>query len=246
MRNTIHHTDCGLFIMDNIKVLKAQPMDLICIDPPYGINFEDNDWDLMDSFQNAISVTYWFHDILKPTGSVIIFSGWTNFDQVKQRMENYGFTLRNTIAYDRIKGRGASKNLVSTLELILWFTKDDAKEWTFNKLPSNTLKVTKGMGEKNGNPYRAMSNVWSDIPPLVPWSKERVKHPTQKSVALMERIIKVFSNEGDLVLDCFAGSGTTGVACKNLKRDYLLVEKEENYFQLIKQRLSPERYSYLI
>jgi site-specific DNA-methyltransferase (adenine-specific) len=237
MKNSIHLTDCNDFIVSNLETLKGT-IDLICIDPPYGINFADNDWDLMDSFQKSILVFNYFFDILKPTGSAIIFSGWSNFDQIKTRMEERGFVLRNTIAYDRIKGRGASKNLVSTLEMILWFTKDP-DQWTFNKLPSNTLKVTKGMGEKNGNPYRAMSNVWSDIPPLVPWSKERVKHPTQKSLALMERIIKVFSNEGDFVLDCFAGSGSTGVACQKLKRDYLLVEKEEEYFQIIQQRLTP-------
>ena len=63
------------------------------------------------------------------------------------------------------------------------------------------------------------------------------KHPTQKPVALFEYLIKTYTNEGDLVLDNCAGSGTTGVACKNLNRNYILIEKEPEYIEIIKERL---------
>ena len=62
-------------------------------------------------------------------------------------------------------------------------------------------------------------------------------HPTQKPVALFEYLIKTYTNEGDLVLDNCAGSGTTGIACKNLKRSYILIEKDENYCKIIQDRL---------
>jgi len=62
-------------------------------------------------------------------------------------------------------------------------------------------------------------------------------HPTQKPVALFEYLIKTYTNEGDLILDNCAGSGTTGVACKNLKRKFILIEKEEKYCEIIKERL---------
>jgi len=62
-------------------------------------------------------------------------------------------------------------------------------------------------------------------------------HPTQKPVALFEYLIKTYTNEGDLVLDNCAGSGTTGVACKNLNRNYILIEKEPEYIEIIKERL---------
>jgi len=62
-------------------------------------------------------------------------------------------------------------------------------------------------------------------------------HPTQKPVALFEYLIKTYTNEGDLVLDNCAGSGTTGVACKNLNRNYILIEKEAEYIDIIKKRL---------
>jgi len=64
-------------------------------------------------------------------------------------------------------------------------------------------------------------------------------HPTQKPVALFEYLIKTYTNEGDLVLDNCAGSGTTGVACKNLNRNYILIEKEQEYIDIINKRLTP-------
>ena len=63
-------------------------------------------------------------------------------------------------------------------------------------------------------------------------------HPTQKPVALCEYLIKTYTNEGDLVLDNCAGSGTTGVACKNLNRNYILIEKEQEYIDIINKRLN--------
>ena len=65
-----------------------------------------------------------------------------------------------------------------------------------------------------------------------------IKHPTQKPVALFEYLIKTYTNEGDLVLDNVAGSGTTGVACHNLKRNCILIEKESKYIAIIKNRLA--------
>lgn len=66
---------------------------------------------------------------------------------------------------------------------------------------------------------------------------ERGIHPTQKPVALMEYLIKTYTNEGDLVLDNCMGSGTTGVACKNLNRRFIGIEKDETYFNIAKNRI---------
>ena len=74
---------------------------------------------------------------------------------------------------------------------------------------------------------------------ILRFTKDKGKrfHPTQKPVALFEYLIKTYSNEGDLVLDNCAGSGTTGVACKNLKRNFILIEKDAGYCEIIKTRL---------
>ena len=94
------------------------------------------------------------------------------------------------------------------------------------------------MGKKNGEENRKLTNVWYDIPPLVPWSKERVKHPTQKPVTLMERCVKLWSNKNDTILDFTMGSGSTGVACQNLNRNFIGIELDKKYFEIAEKRLN--------
>jgi site-specific DNA-methyltransferase (adenine-specific) len=231
MKEKIIFGDC----FDNLPEIESESIDLICIDPPYEISFENLDWD--KKILNWEMLSNQFNRILKPTGNLIIFQGWSNVSETKSILEK-NFKLKNWIIWDRIKGRGANTNLVSTREDILWFTKGD--KYTYNKIYSNIKKKTGGLGKKNGQECRALSNVWTDISPIVPWSKERVNHPTQKPLQLMERLITIFSNTGDLVLDCFAGSGSTGVAAKNLNRDYILIEKEENYYNTILKRIEEQ------
>ena len=170
--------------------------------------------------------------VLGPNGQLLVFCGWSNVGLVRKTYERVGLHLKNSIIWDRLKGRGTKTDLMSTREDLLWFQKNK-KQYTFNKLSSNTLKKTKGLGIKNGNPYRSMSNVWSDIKNLVPWGKEKILfyHPTQKPIGLLERIVNVFSNEGDNVADFFMGTGVSAEACKNLKRNFKGCEKETLYFE---------------
>jgi site-specific DNA-methyltransferase (adenine-specific) len=176
------------------------------------------------------------HSILKEGGNLIVFNGWSHVIETKQTLDRM-FVIRNWIIYDRVKGRGAKKNLVSTREDILWYTKGDKVEYTFNRTMSNIPKKTGGMGTKNGEANRVLSNVWSDISPIVPWSSEKVDHPTQKSVQLMERCVKIWTNEGDTVLDFTMGSGSTGVACKNLNRNFIGIELAEYYYNIACDRM---------
>ena len=145
------------------------------------------------------------------------------------------FNCEDWIVYDRIKGRGGKKHLVSTREDILWYS--NGANYTFNKIPSTIKKKTGGLGLKNGCEFRALSNVWTDISPIVPWSPERVGHPTQKPIQLMERCIKLWTNENDTVLDFTMGSGSTGVACKNLNRNFIGIENNKEYFEIAERRL---------
>jgi len=87
-----------------------------------------------------------------------------------------------------------------------------------------------------------LSDVWDDIPALPHNSKEKLKHPTQKPYKLIERLVLILSNEGDTILDNFAGSGTLGEVCINTNRKYILIEKEEEYFDLIKNRLDKYKF----
>lgn len=207
-------------------------VDAIITDPPYNINQAewDNDFDLFKIIPLC-------KQLLKPNGNLIIFQGWSNVCETKQLLDQY-FTCQDWIVYDRIKGRGGKKHLVSTREDILWYTSGD--NYTFNKIPSTIKKKTGGLGLKNGCEFRALSNVWTDISPIVPWSKERVNHPTQKPVQLMKRCVELWTNKGDLVLDFTMGSGSTGVACKELGRRFIGIDNDEKYVNIAKERLGVE------
>ena len=230
-KNQLILGDC----LELIGRLDSGSVYLIATDPPYEINFENNAWDSENSL-NWEALSKEFYRVLKPTGNLVLFQGWSNVMKTHAKLDAH-FELKNWIIYDRIKGRGAKTNLVSTREDILWYVKD-VKDYTYNKISSTILKKTGGtIGKKNGNQYRALSNVWTDISPIVPWSKERVKHPTQKPVMLMDRIIKIFSNENDIVLDPFAGSGTTAISSMKNNRDYICFENKKEYFDIMKDRI---------
>jgi len=102
------------------------------------------------------------------------------------------------------------------------------KTEVYNSLPSN----------RDGKVYGELRNPSSvqKINNRIP--SDRGIHPTQKPVALFEYLIKTYTNEGDLVLDNCAGSGTTGVACKNLNRNCILIEKDEEYFKIAERRIN--------
>lgn len=230
----IHNRD----YRDMLLLLPDNYVDLILIDPPYEINFNNIDWDK----PNMVDWPFLFdqlHRVLKRDGNFIMFTGWSKVSKLLNIPDIRSFYFRNSIAWDRQKGRGAKKNFVSTREDILWFTK--GSEYTFHVLDSTIRKKTTGMGKKNGSEYRRLSNVWSDIGPVSPMSKENCGYPAQKPQKLIERLLKVFSNEGDLVLDCFCGSGTTGVSCSKLKRKFILSDNEERAFEITKERIKNEQ-----
>lgn len=228
----LYNNDCKIVLSELVD--KGVVVDAIISDIPYNINKAS--WDNEFNLSELLPL---LEKLLKPGGNIVIFNGWSNVIDTKLELDKY-FTIRNWIIYDRIKGRGAKTNVVSTREDILWYSKGEKVSYTFNRVMSNIPKKTGGLGKKNGEENRALSNVWTDISPIVPWSKERVKHPTQKPIQLMERCVKLWTNEGDTVLDFTMGSGSTGVACKNLGRSFIGVELDKDYFDIAKQRLKKD------
>lgn len=229
--NKIFNNDCLLILQHWVD--KGLKVDHIITDPPYEINYQGNLWD-KESSLNWPYLFYLFNKLTKANSNIIIFQGWSCVHNTINNIPKE-LKLKNWIIYDRIKGRGAKTDLVSTREDILWLIKSNS--YTFNKIPSSIKKKTGGLGLKNGNEYRALSNVWTDISPIVPWSKERNNHPTQKPVQLMERCINLWTNKNDIILDPFMGSGSTGVACKLNNRRFIGIEKNPEYFKICKERL---------
>ena len=137
----------------------------------------------------------------------------------------------------------ANKQPLKITENILIFSKNSPNYYPqglieVNRTKSNTFKGG-NLGHNSSEKLRDnYIQVYSNYPSnLIKFNRERGLHPTQKPVALFEYLIKTYTNEHDLVLDNCAGSGTTGVACQNLNRDCILIEKEPEYCDIIRERM---------
>ena len=232
----LYNNDC--FLQLQILAADGVKVDAVICDPPYNINYAD--WDTSFEIEKAVELCC---ELLNPNANVILFQGYSNVISTKLMLDKY-LVFRNWIVYDRLKGLGGLRNLTSTREDILWYSKGN--DYTFNKVYSENLKATRGhsgIGSKNGQVFRALTNVWYDISPIVPWGAEHTEHPTQKPLKLMERCVKLWTNEGDTVLDFTMGSGTTGVACKKLKRSFIGIEKDTHWFNVAKNRIDSLKLS---
>lgn len=234
-----------------LKLLPENKFDLLFADPPYNLTkqFGENKFQQTTLDEYEVWLDSWLADcakVLKKTASVYICGDWRSASAI-QRIGMKYFKLRNRITWEREKGRGANANWKSCAEDIWFFTVSDA--FTFNledvRLKRKVIAPYKENGkpkdwseEEDGN-FRltAPSNLWTDI--SVPfWSMpENTEHPTQKPEKLLAKIILASTNENDLVLDPFLGSGTTSVVAKKLNRKYVGIELEEKFACLAEKRL---------
>lgn len=228
------------------------PIDLVIVDPPYGIDYKE--WDKFDDFLSSTEV--WVKEcfrILKNNGSFYSFMGWSNVSEFKLLLDRYGI-IRNWITWHRTKGRGSKQNYKSMKEEILYYTKSNQYTWNEQLM----LKKHIFPYVKNGQPrgwftnedgvkcrWTGLGNVWFYTVPF--WKMpEYAGHPAQKPVMMYERIILSSSNEDDIILDPFAGSGTTGIACKNTNRKCILIEMNEDYCNTIIKRLQDTKQTEMI
>ncbi|MBS1795469.1 MAG: site-specific DNA-methyltransferase [Acidobacteria bacterium] len=242
---------CG----DAFRVLKKLPagtFDLLFADPPYNLtkNFGDQSFrqTSLDAYEDWLDA--WLRDaarLLKPTASVYVCGDWRSASAI-QRVGMKYFKLRNRITWEREKGRGARRNWKNSAEDIWFFTVSD--EFTFNLDRVKMRRKVLAPYTENGRPkdwekstegnYRLThpSNLWTDL--TVPfWSMpENTEHPTQKPEKLLAKILLASTDENDLVLDPFAGSGTTAVAARKLGRRFCAVERDEKYCLLAMKRLA--------
>ena len=250
LENTTNKIICG-DAFATLKRLPAKHFNLLFADPPYNLskNFGKNSFKQTSIEEYEIWLDSWLSDcnkLLKPTASVYICGDWRSASAI-QRIGMKYFTLRNRITWEREKGRGAKTNWKNSSEDIWFFTVSD--EYYFDveavKLKRKVIAPYKENGKpkdwqegKNGN-FRltSPSNLWTDL--SVPfWSMpENTQHPTQKPEKLMAKIILASSEENDLILDPFSGSGTTAVTAKKLNRNFTCIEADENYCLLTEKRL---------
>lgn len=234
-----------------LKLLPENSFDLLFADPPYNLTkkFGEKTFQQLSIDEYEIWLDSWLSQcvkLLKNNASVYICGDWRSSSAI-QRIGMKYFKLRNRITWEREKGRGATSNWKNNSEDIWFFTVSD--DYTFNQADVRLKRKVIAPYKENGKPkdwseeeegnfrLTAPSNLWTDL--SVPfWSMpENTDHPTQKPEKLLAKIILASTNENDLVLDPFLGSGTTSVVSKKLSRRYVGIELDEKYACLAEKRL---------
>lgn len=227
--------DC-LEIMDEL-ISQDVKVDAIICDPPYGTTACK--WDSVIPFEEM-----WkrLNKLIKPNGAIVLF-GSEPFSSAL-RMSNiknykYDWVYRKPNGTDPLMARYRPMN---DIENIIIFAK---KQPTYNAQLTigKAYNIVSGGGKRDGmfagdlSGHNTVNNGTRQPKRVLEFTPERGFHPTQKPVALMEYLIKTYTNEGETVLDFTMGSGTTGVACKNLNRNFIGIELDEKYFNIAQKRI---------
>lgn len=229
------HGDC----LDLMKDIPDNSIDMILCDPPYFKIVKDrwdNIWKIKEEYLNFIrQLAFEWNRILKKDSNLFIFTSRQLNKEINFILDCHFNEQRNIIwCRKRNIETTRGKSLSSGYEPISFYSKGKIK---FNSIKIKSNNKRKEYTEGFLKEGVSLSDCWLDIPALPHNSKEKVNHPTQKPISLMERILLLGSNVGDSVLDCFMGSGSTGVACVNTNRDFIGIELDEKYFEIAKKRI---------
>ena len=217
----LYQGDC-LEVMDKL-IAEGVKVDAVITDPPYNIARNNNfhtmgrsgidfgEWDKGFDLFSYINKVY---KILDKNGSFVVFNDWKNLGDISRYAESLGFVTKDMIRLEKTNPmpRNRDRRYITDFECAIWFTMPKAK-WVFNR-QSDTYERPKYVG-----------------------SIEKGLHPTQKNLGLMEWLLKIHSNENDLISDPFMGSGTTAIASINTNRKFIGIELDENYFKIAEDRI---------
>lgn len=225
----LYNGDC-LEIMKNIA---DKSIDMILCDLPYGTTACK--WDNVIPFEPLWEQ---YNRVIKDNGAIVLF-GSEPFSSYL-RMSN----IRN-YKYDWIWKKSNVMNFLNAKRQPLRVYETIS---VFNSkiyFPQGLIRNLKGMNKRSQNPdcVNKINNInkseYTNYPKSVlEFNSERGLHPTQKPVALLEYLIKTYTNEKETVLDNCMGSGSTGVACKNINRNFIGIELDKNYFEIAEQRIN--------
>jgi DNA modification methylase len=217
--------------------LPSSSVDLIIADPPYNLGKDYGNNKDKKTREDYLEFTKtWLAEavrVLKPTGSLYVFMGFRFISRLCILLEDdLELKFNSWITWHYTQGMGRKTGFSPRHEDILLFTKTD--NYTFNlddvRIPQKYYRERNNMAGANPGDVWQFSHVHY-------CSAERLPHPTQKPEALLERMIRASSNEGDVVLDPFLGSGTTCRAADVLGRKWLGIEVNPDYVQMSKERL---------
>jgi DNA (cytosine-5)-methyltransferase 1/site-specific DNA-methyltransferase (adenine-specific) len=206
-------------------------VDHIITDPPYNIA-KKNNFHSLEKPRKGIDFGKWDYDfdltgwiekyikLLKKGGSIIIFSSYLNISFIARELEKFGMVIKDLIIWEKKNPmpRNRDRRYVQDTEYAIWAVKPGEK-WVFNR-PDDL-------------PYKRARYVTSVVS-----GKEKNGHPTQKSLELMIDIIKTHTNENDLIIDPFMGSGTTCVASIICNRKFIGIELDSDYYNIALRRVN--------
>lgn len=231
MKKYVRCLDALLFL----RGLKDSSVRLAIFDPPY-YNVVKDDWDRQ--WKTPREYVIWLYRILRvlrrkltSDGSLLLFGALGKHNErpfldLMRRIERKGlYQHRNWITWAKRRAYGKSHDYLWLREELVWYSV--AKERTsvvFNVPHTKELRGYDGFNKKYPakSPYKRVGNVWLDIPELF-----KPERSCQKPIPLLERIVETHSNKGDLVIDCFAGLGTAGVAALSLGRRFRGSDKDK-------------------
>lgn len=237
-----------------METLPPESLDLIICDGPYGVT--DHHWDGVDGVQEYnLDLIKCFSRLLKPRGSLYLFGKPDCVDFIDYRRY---LTLTNKIVwYQPSRLAQGRLRFTNNYDLICYFTKGTPRKFNLDaiRVPQlveleHRLRCER-VPSVSGGPYgktvfnplgKNPGDVWGDIKQLTYKSKEllarELLNTIQKPAALIERLVKASSNEGEVVFDPFCGSGTVPAVCKKLKRRFIACELNPDYVNLANHRLA--------
>ncbi len=245
-RNKILQGNCA----EVLDALPENSVDMIFADPPYNLQLGgdllrpdnskvdavDNDWDQFDSFREYDKFSReWLaaaRRVLKPNGTLWVIGSYHNIYRVGTTLQDLGYWMLNDVIWRKsnpmpnFRGR----RFTNAHETLLWVAKDKTSKYRFNY---DSMKAL--------NDDLQMRSDW--LLPLCT-GHERLKqngkkaHPTQKPESLLHRVIMASTDVGDVILDPFFGTGTTGAMAKKLGRHYIGIERDLEYIKIARERLA--------
>jgi len=243
---------CTLYNADCLEVIKTLvTVDAVITDPPYGItNCEwDNEIDLAVFFNNTDLIVSFGSE---PFTSNLIHNNEKFFREKliwkKHRAGNFGNAKIRHLKYtEDIIIISKNKNYLFNPQMqsrksdrVRQAQKGNSKQWRTNKRPGADVSFGTLYGPREWsvfNPdWKYPGNIL-EFSGVVSNAKEKTEHPTQKPIKLMEYLVLTYSNENQVILDPFMGSGTTGIACFNTNRQFIGIEKDKKYFDIACKRI---------
>lgn len=237
--------DCTLLHGDCFQLLKEFDFKFSCIfaDPPYflsndGISVQSGkivsvnkgDWDKGKSHQEMMNFNMeWLslcREKLKDNGTIWISGTYHNIFSVANCLTELGYKILNVVTWAKTNPPPniSCRYFTYSTEFVIWARKSDKKAHYFNY---DLMKQING--------GKQMTDVWN-LPAIAVWEKSCGKHPTQKPLALLSRIIMASTQQGEWVLDPFCGSSTTGIAANLLGRRFLGIDQEQDFVMMSKNR----------